>query len=332
MYSLPRLSLSDTKSSPARETAGSARRRHTSVALCCLALGAACSAPAPAPGESDEPGNWDESDTRAVELDQPGVPDQVLAEVDVGYGRVWFHGIELPDGNLQVVQSEAAPNNVGDTPFGALVAEGHTALELFLSIAPGRTPPPVLKALHASEAAELARPDAAVIPGRFETQVTVQKSAEACDAFVYEDISDTESCERYWGNGRIATITSGSKGLHVGQFWDYSTTRRVTLGICNESDTTIRGRIGYDLGGDRSSSYTYRTWATIDAGGMHRWHNFRRVEQCPCQSGPGFACTVHDCYEPTRYRVDGDAPRGARYLLRTAEAQSSCPPSIGGLD
>lgn len=243
----------------------------------------------------------------------------LLSELDVGYGKVRFHRLRSPKGFTRVVVSESVPNSYRETPFGRLAKSGATHLELFRAIQPDGAAPTLLEGLHESEATDLGRDSLEVHKLALDRNVAIEKSSEACQDWVFEDPED--NCgERSWTNGRVADFVSGNVGLHVGPSWSYATTRPVTLGICNESDATIRGRIGIDFGGDNSSAYTYWGWATLGEGESWRWYDFSQTKGCYRCQGDDVCVLIAGCSEPSRYRVDGRSPAGKEYHLFTAEA------------
>jgi hypothetical protein len=252
----------------------------------------------------------------------PGAKVEVLADVDVGYGRVVFQRLDRADGYTHVIVGESAPNTYTTTPFSKLATSNATHLELFHALQPGVTPPAVLTALHEIEAANMGR-GAEVRDLKFDRNGAIEKSVAACEAWVYADPPDTCGV-RFWTNHRIANNVTSDAGLHVGQFWAYKTLANVTLGICNEGQFPIRGRLGVDYGNDDSSAYTYWGWADLGVGVMWRWWDFRQVR---CSKCSGSICTLtQPCAYASRYRVDGDVfpflP--SPYHLRTAEANKNC--------
>jgi hypothetical protein len=252
----------------------------------------------------------------------PGAKAEVLADVDVGYGRVVFHKLETADGYTLVSVSESAPNTYRETPFSKLTMIGATHLELFRALQPEVTPPAVLNGLHPIEAEAMGRVSTEVRDLTFDRDAPIEKSVASCEAWVYEDPPDTCGA-RFWTNGRWANNLSGELGLHVGQFWDYKTLNNVTLGICNESpNKNIFGRVGVDYGNDTSTTYTYGGWATVQPAHAWRWWDFRDVRCTKCSGG---ICTLtQPCAYASRYRVDGSSGPGVLYHLRTAEANKKC--------
>jgi hypothetical protein len=264
------------------------------------------------------------SDGVASSEARPGAKQQVLAEVELEHGKVTFHRLDTPDGYTRIAVSEQVSNRAGATPFSRLATDELTHLELFRAIAPDEVPHPLLEALHAAEAEDLGRASLDVREASLDLDSPLEKWSPAeCQNWVFEDPPDNCGV-RTWTNGRKADNVSGSVGLHVGQYWSYATTKPVTLGICNDSDATIQGRVGIDYGGDSSSAYTYWGWATVTVGSAWRWYDFRQVHTCTSCSGD--ICSItHGCYRPSRYRVDGSSPSGKRYHLYTAEAhQPNC--------
>jgi len=81
---------------------------------------------------------------------------EIVARVDVGYGYITFHKAYDHAGNLITSVMEVSPNDIADTPL-SMIAEKHTALELFRAVAPDQAAPQVLVEAHELEAANLER-------------------------------------------------------------------------------------------------------------------------------------------------------------------------------
>lgn len=271
--------------------------------------------------------NVESSVDDAVEqgITESGADEVVLASVDTGYGTLRFHELTDVDGSVSIAISEEIPNTYLTTPLDSIMQGGYTTLEIFKALLPNDEVPESIQAAHAAEAADLKRGDDSVIVPTVDLNAPVEKSISSCAAWVWAPVPN-DTCYTYaWVNGRQAHNLSGNHGLHVGQYWAYATTAKVTLGICNDSNVNIRGRIGMDLGGDNSSAYTYWGWATVSPGSAWRWWNFKRTTPASCPSG-----TICIGENPTRYRVDGESSSGKIYHLKTAEQQvtynwSACP-------
>lgn len=251
--------------------------------------------------------------------------ETLLATADTGYSKIRFHEITDAQGNGAIFMSEEAPNTYTRTPLEIAIHKGYTNLELFTVLFPGQTAAPSLVASHPREALELGRPTADVVAVPFDKDAAIEKSLASCAAFVLEDVPDTACTIYTWGNGRRIDNTSGNKALHVGQTWSYATTKNVTMGVCNDSNVTIKGRIGVDLGGDSSSAYSFNGWANISAGTAWRWYNFASINtDVVCTEFNGDTCIAFSTIEfPSRYRVEGSSAAGKIYHVKTAERQVS---------
>jgi len=245
-------------------------------------------------------------DTQNVQAAQ----EQVVAQVDLGYGSVQFHEVTTGDGGKVYSVSESAPGNLRNTPFEALVADGkHTTLELFLAVAPGKEPPAALVAAHELEARGLGRSDGTVVPAKYDPNLPVQKNAASCEAWTLQvptsnQLSNVQRSDYVSGDRLLAVGTSASD-------WSYWTAARVALGICNESSHAITGRLWYDLQND-NSGWTARSWATLQPGYSWRWWNFTYASIGPnCSDGSTM------CFHWARYGVEGSSASGDLYDLRT---------------
>ena len=256
-------------------------------------------------------------------ITESGAEESVLAEAETEFGTVRFHELTDVDGSVTVAVSEEIPANYESTPLDAILQGGYTTMEIFKALLPNEEVPDSISAIHAEQATELGRADDALNVPTVDWDAPVEKSIAFCASWVWAPVPNSTCYNYSWVNGRQAHNLSGNHGLHVGQYWAYATTAKVTLGICNDSNVNIRGRIGMDLGGDTSSAYSYWGWATVKPGYAWRWWNFKRT-RTDCSSG---LCIGE---YPTRYRVDGESASGKIYHLKTAELQttynySACP-------
>jgi hypothetical protein len=263
-----------------------------------------------------------DNQSEAPAANEGSLNEKVIGSADVGYGTVRFHEVKNLDGTTSVFLSEEASNVTVRTPLDLAIREGHTNLEMWQTLLPNEKAPATLSAMHALEASRLGRANDAVVAAHFHKDAPVEKSAKSCANWVYEDVAD-DMCTAYtWGNFRRIDNTSGDKALHVGQNWAFATTSNVTMGICNDSDVNVKGRIGVDVGGDGSDAYAFRGWATVKPGSKHRWFNFSTTANgSTCSPGDTGLCLSFPL--PSRYRIEGSSPDGKVYHLKTGELQSN---------
>ena len=243
--------------------------------------------------------------------------ERILAEIDVDYGVIRFHELLAPDGTRSLAVSEMAPTTMTRTPLESLLNQGHfTALEVFKAVAPDLQVPPAIASAHPYETVALGRTDDSVVQARFDTSVPVQKSVASCESFVYQD----PGTEGDWIHKQGKTNLWGSWWLYVAIApgdTSYATASDVTLGVCNDSDVAISGRIAHDDTTD-STGWIYWGIATVNPGSSWRWWNFSKTSvildpNCPPQNL--FCYTM----APIRYGVWGNSPPGKAFHLRTAE-------------
>jgi hypothetical protein len=276
------------------------------VAVLCLGLSAAGCGTEIASEDDTPPG----SPGAAVEG-----RESVLAELDVGYGVIRFHELTSPDGTRSLAMSETAPAGLKTTPLDSLLRQGRlTSLEIFQAIAPDLPVPPAIANAHPFEAAALGRTSEAVRQARFDKNAPAAMSVASCESFVYQDPGDYDD----WHHKLGRTSVSGSWWLNVGTAvdnWSYSTVGSVTLGVCNDSNVAISGRIAHDDTED-STGWIYWGIVTVNPGYAWRWWNFSKSRfDCP-PSPPDDFCFD---YVPIRYGVWGSSSSGKPFHLRTAE-------------
>ncbi len=244
-----------------------------------------------------------------------------LATVDVGYGTIEFQQLTSPDGSVNLALSELAPGTLKTTPLDALLrGQRLTTMETFRAIAPDRTVPAAIASSHAAEAAALGRTNASIVAAAFDRNAPVEKSIASCESWVLQDTGLFSD----WTKIQKANSVSGDKWLAVGNSaadWAFPTTARVTLGVCNESNVAITGRLAWDTEAD-AIGWIYGGFATLNPGIRWRWYNFTKSTP-NCTGVPaGGLCVAQYA---VRYGVNGVSAAGKLYHQRTAvEGPQAC--------
>ncbi len=237
-----------------------------------------------------------------------------LATLNVGYGTIEFQKLTAPDGSFHIGMQEFAPNTAISTPVDSLLTGRRlTSLEVFRAIAPDQQAPTLITEMHPVEAGALGRSDATVLSVAFDRNAPVEKSAASCDAWALQDTNEFED----WDKVRKVNSVSGDKWLAVGNSvadWSFPTTARVTMGVCNESNVAIQGRIAWDTDAD-SVGWIYSGFSTINVGIRWRWWNFSKSTPNCANVPPGLICVSQFA---VRYGVNGVSPAGKLYHQRSA--------------
>ncbi len=241
--------------------------------------------------------------------------DEILASVDVGYGTVAFHKITNANGSMTTFVSEDSPANYKTSPFDS-VAYGHTALEMFLAVAPGEEPPQELVDAQARSAERLGRASDAIVVPSFDRDAPIEKSNASCNDWAWYEGA---GCPYYTHTNKAYETASngGDHSLYVGDDNDYMTTSAVTLAACNESNDTILTKLSIDTDGDSDHStgdLVHGSQIELPAGWKRRYVAFDAVPQSCEIVNNTLVC--HDAQ--VRYRIRGYADSGKLYRLRTS--------------
>jgi hypothetical protein len=234
----------------------------------------------------------------------------IVASVDVGYGTVQFHESRDENGEAMVMVSQLTPNTYGRTPLHETYEGNPTTLEVFLAVAPDQEPPAALVEAHASQADALERPDHSIVAASFDADGPIAKSVAACEALAYPQ---GVGCYTY----------RASKDDVYGENIDLDRTSngpRVNMGICNQGNATVWGRLGVDPNWNNGASYTYLDWATVPVGYAWLWFDLDpKVNGCTWGLG--------GCQNNVGYRVRGWSNGGSSndYDLVGARRKTLCP-------
>jgi hypothetical protein len=244
--------------------------------------------------------------------------NSVLASIDVGYGTVEFSKSPLPNGHAAFAILEKASAFLRTTPMVTLMSSRSlTTLEVFLAVAPGRRPPQELVDLHTEQALRLGRATRDIVHATFDRNAPVEKSAAACDGWVYAPRADCE----LWGNRLGIDFTTGTPTawLNVGSTefnYEYQTMAFAALGVCNETDAASAGAdhvwARYATRVDLGGAWSYADWVNLPVGIYARWW----IDVA--RFGPE-QCGIASCPHPASYAVQGWSLSDSPVDLRTAE-------------
>lgn len=294
---------------------------------------AALLAPAMGIGACGGEPNGEATGQGGSETAEGGAVDTVLASLDVGYGTVSFHEVTLDDGSVLISGTENIPASYRNTPYQRLLAEGHTSLEMWKSLLPNQAPPASLQRAHAAEATVLKRPTSEVIPGLFDRTAQIEQSASSCrslaNSTVWKPVASDACYDYAWVNKRSSLAQTGDRWFGVIDNAGATTDSNVTMGVCNDSDVDISGRVLVKKADSGSYVPIFSAWATITPGHMHYWYNFSRMSLSSCDDvPPGQLCLTLPL--PSAYRVEGNSAAGAPYYLYTgvlsATLKDACVP------
>jgi len=242
--------------------------------------------------------------------------DRLLATFDTGYGQVTFVEAKLPSGEFFVAVSETSPIGYGRTPVEA-AQEGHTSLELFMALLPTQEVTESLIQSHKSEAKALGRKNADIVAAIYDANAPIEKDLSTdCRDAVLPPYSSGCEVYHYANKWRSLDRSGGTSAAPVSYYiWDANgnptaTTNRVTLGICNDSNVSIQGRLNVKYTGIGSSgAWSPFSYTAISAGAKWRWLKRSYNNYPPCTPDPEGVCLSLYPY-PSYYRVDAYGPAG----------------------
>lgn len=251
-----------------------------------LALLYACGGPAalePAPeGEPPAAPETAGAEVSSGELAEQATSD-IAASVDVGYGTVHFMERKNADGTVLIGIGEQAPSGYATTPLQLMLAEGHTHLEVFMALAPDQTPPAAYLDAHATQATELGRANADILPAFFDANAPIEKSTTYCKSIA---TPTTLNGWTYTYSNRMARDDvrgNQSLTLNAGK-------KAVAPAICNEnasnktSSHTVQGRVRMKRNG---GSYDNPGWnSKLPPGWWTRWHGLQLRDSSHCSNWP----------------------------------------------
>jgi hypothetical protein len=267
--------------------------------------------------------------TQAVDVDseESGVPPsfaetqdslsnaEEIARVDIPTGYVAFY--VMRDGAEETLAYlEAGRMGFAQTPLATLIAERRlTTLEVYRALT-DEPAPEIIESLHVREASDLGRDDASVQEIELDLHALVDKISEArCDDIVFIPSSAYRYLnKRRWDNGSNSRMfTMGPGGNEPAADFDYKTTRDVTLGACNDGNTTITASIAWGILPD--GRIISRGSFSLDPGWWGRWWGLHK-NSYSCSSSGGFTiCTPN----PLNYFITVSGNSLANYHVRTAE-------------
>lgn len=187
-----------------------------------------------------------------------------VAQVDVGYGTVYFLESYNADGTVATGIGERVPADYPTTPLQQMMAEGHTNLEVFLTLLPNAEPPASFVDAHRVQVGQLGRETDEVRLGQFDANAPIQKSTSWCRGIAMP------AEEGEWAYTYSGTLTmdevygSQSLTLNAGK-------KAVAPAICNEnlssksSSHKVQGRVRMKKNG---GSYDSPGWTPLLSKGQ----------------------------------------------------------------